>query len=170
MWALFSPEILQAVAVKGLILRRHTKSNSLVCWFCTSALGLVLFQIVMLRLNPSGKLGSPYLGKAALKSSATRSFQCVSITCVPTMVWLPVIAICNCSAHRCWSMRLNTEVYEHFSSLTWELALGDKSLASSGNRTLVSIAPGVSVHRCTNWVTSSLPPPPPPPPPPSPFL
>ena len=80
--------------------------TSLVCWFCTSTLGLVPFQIFFFFffflkyfIVPWGNFGSPYLGQqgcGSRKSSATLSpSACVVFPCVQTVVGQPLLGTVN---------------------------------------------------------------------------
>ena len=102
---------------------------------------------------PCWKLGSPYPSKAhsSRKSSATHSYQCVQYFRVSQR---------RPYGCQCWGFLTCAQMLMHaishggctdIVSLHRELTLGEKSLASRGTRTRVSIAPGgFSVGRSTH--------------------
>ena len=74
---------------------------------------------------------------------------CVVVSCVQTMVWLPVFGICNVRIY-VGACDFSRGLYRHCKSLHWKLTLGEKSLAALGTRSDISIVPGFSVGCSTN--------------------
>ena len=73
---------------------------------------------------------------------------CVAFSCVQKMVWLPVFGILTCTdvdAYNC-----TRGLYGHRKRVCIGSCLGEKSRATPGTRTRVSIALGFSVGRSTN--------------------
>ena len=66
------------------------------------------------------------------------------------MVWLPTFGIFNMhiDVDAC---NFTQRLYKHGKRVCTESWLGEKSLATPGTRTRVSIAPGFSVGHSTNW-------------------
>ena len=144
--------------------------KSAVCWcwlnlllisfkFCLSSSQLIcsggffFFFFFSASLSLTGNFGSSYLCKAQQPQEQRYPFLSVfaAFSCVQTMTWLPVFGIFNVRTRfRC--MRLHTGAgWTSYKSLHWKLTLGEKSLAASGTRTRVSIAPGFSVRRSPSW-------------------
>ena len=113
-------------------------------WLSFDYLCLLWLFFLNISLIPGGKFGSPYLSAR----SALNPFQqlCTVFSCVWTAVRRPVSELLNkpTDADVCDCTR---ELCEHCKSLDWKLTLGETSLAALGNRTRVSIAPGLSARR-----------------------
>ena len=95
------------------------------------------------------RVALPVRRYSSRNSCTTHSYHNVQhLLCVQTVVWVPVFGIQN-FAHIPSYMHCNTNCTEI-------MTLERKSLAATGNRTRVSIAPGFSVPRSTNWVSPPL--------------
>ena len=104
---------------------------------------LLLFLFPLDFIFPRGKFGSPHLIKhSSRKSSATHSYQCVQYVPVSRQ-WCG----CQCLGFFLTCTQMSIRAIAHGYSVYGHR----KTHAAPGTRTRVSIAPGFSVGRCTNW-------------------
>ena len=118
-----------------------------------SAVGQFVAQCLGATSLPlAGKFGSLYLGRAQQLQEQQYPFLSVCIFMYPINGM--AASVCDFEpAHGCWCMQLHMVGgvgrgggCTVCKSLHWKLTLGEKSLAASGTRTSISIAPN-----STNW-------------------